>query len=425
MADLNSQNSNSSNGDDDEISLIDLAIALGEEKKTLFAVPLFTTSVAIVVSLIMTPVFTAKTLMMPPQQQQSSAASALASLGALAGLAGGAAGVKSPDEMYIAFMESESLQNSIIKKMNLQTRYEAKTLTDTRAGLKGAVKITSDKKSGLISIEATDKDPLFAAQLANLYIDELHNLLGRLAVTDAQQRRVFYEDQIKKTQADLVNAESRFRLANEKSGMQMTSILAETSLRANAEMRGQIAAKEVQLQAMSRFETTQNPDVQKLTSEMSALRQQLSKLESGSGNTTSAVNPMQQEASQAYRDIKVQQAMLEVLIKQYEIARVDEAKEGPLVQQVDPATPPERRSKPKRSLIVLVSALGGLFLGVLAAFVRRSIKKAATDPESSQLMLQLREAWSWKKWVVTEVKTLIQTHVFIPPLFMPHGTTAD
>ena len=394
MADLNSQNSNSSNGDDDEISLIDLAIALGEEKKTLFAVPLFTTSVAIVVSLIMTPVFTAKTLMMPPQQQQSSAASALASLGALAG---GAAGVKSPDEMYIAFMESESLQNSIIKKMNLQTRYEAKTLTDTRAGLKGAVKITSDKKSGLISIEATDKDPLFAAQLANLYIDELHNLLGRLAVTDAQQRRVFYEDQIKKTQADLVNAESRFRLANEKSGMQMTSILAETSLRANAEMRGQIAAKEVQLQAMSRFETTQNPDVQKLTSEMSALRQQLSKLESGSGNTTSAVNPMQQEASQAYRDIKVQQAMLEVLIKQYEIARVDEAKEGPLVQQVDPATPPERRSKPKRSLIVLVSALGGLFLGVLAAFVRRSIKKAATDPESSQLMLQLREAWSWKK----------------------------
>jgi uncharacterized protein involved in exopolysaccharide biosynthesis len=397
MADLNSQNSNSSNGDDDEISLIDLAIALGEEKKTLFAVPLFTTSVAIVVSLIMTPVFTAKTLMMPPQQQQSSAASALASLGALAGLAGGAAGVKSPDEMYIAFMQSESLQNSIIKKMNLQTRYEAKTLTDTRAGLKGAVKITSDKKSGLISIEATDKDPVFAAQLANLYIDELHNLLGRLAVTDAQQRRVFYEDQIKKTQADLVNAESRFRLANEKSGMQMTSILAETSLRANAEMRGQIAAKEVQLQAMSRFETTQNPDVQKLTSEMSALRQQLSKLESGSGNTTSAVNPMQQEASQAYRDIKVQQAMLEVLIKQYEIARVDEAKEGPLVQQVDPATPPERRSKPKRSLIVLVSALGGLFLGVLAAFVRRSIKKAATDPESSQLMLQLREAWSWKK----------------------------
>ena len=401
MADSNSLNNTTSNspqnGEDDEISLLELAIALGEEKKTLFAVPAFTTAVAIVVSLIMTPVFTAKTLMMPPQQQQSSAASALASLGALAGLAGGAAGVKSPDEMYIAFMESESLQNSVIKKMNLQTRYESKTLVDTRAALKGAVKITSDKKSGLISIEATDKDPVFAAQLANIYIDELHNLLGRLAVTDAQQRRVFYEDQIKKTQTEFANAEARFRQSNEKSGMQVTSILAETGIRANAEMRGQIAAKEVQLQAMSRFETAQNPDVQRLSSEISALRQQLAKLESGSGNAGSAVTPKQQEAVQAYRDIKVQEAMLEVLIKQYELARVDEAKEGPLVQQVDPATPPERRSKPKRTLIVLVSALGGLFLGVLAAFVRRSIKKAASDPESSQLMIQLREAWSWKK----------------------------
>jgi len=401
MADSNSLNNTTSNspqnGEDDEISLLELAIALGEEKKTLFAVPAFTTAVAIVVSLIMTPVFTAKTLMMPPQQQQSSAASALASLGALAGLAGGAAGVKSPDEMYIAFMESESLQNSVIKKMNLQTRYESKTLVDTRAALKGAVKITSDKKSGLISIEATDKDPVFAAQLANIYIDELHNLLGRLAVTDAQQRRVFYEDQIKKTQTEFANAEARFRQSNEKSGMQVTSILAETGIRANAEMRGQIAAKEVQLQAMSRFETAQNPDVQRLSSEISALRQQLAKLESGSGNAGSAVTPKQQEAVQAYRDIKVQEAMLEVLIKQYELARVDEAKEGPLVQQVGPATPPERRSKPKRTLIVLVSALGGLFLGVLAAFVRRSIKKAASDPESSQLMIQLREAWSWKK----------------------------
>ena len=180
---MNTSNSNGTTAaqtteDNDEISLLELAIALGEEKKTLFLVPAFTTAVAIVVSLLMTPVFTAKTLMMPPQQQQSSAASALASLGALAGIAGGAVGVKSPDEMYIAFMESESFQNSIIKKLDLQTRYEAKTLIDTRTALKGAVKITSDKKSGLLSIEATDKDPKFAAQMANLYVDELHNFLG-------------------------------------------------------------------------------------------------------------------------------------------------------------------------------------------------------------------------------------------------------
>ncbi len=399
---MNTSNSNGTNAalspdDNDEISLLELAIALGEEKKTLFLVPAFTTAVAIVVSLLMTPVFTAKTLMMPPQQQQSSAASALASLGALAGIAGGVAGAKSPDEMYIAFMESESFQNSVIKKLDLQSRYEAKTLLDTRTALKGAVKITSDKKSGLLSIEATDKDPNFAAQMANLYVDELHNFLGRLAVTEAQQRRVFYEDQIKKTQSDFANAEARFRAANDKSGMQMTSILAETGLRANAEIRGQIAAKEVQLQAMSRFQTTQNPDVQRLSSEISALRQHLTKLENGSGNNIPSITPIQKEAVNAYRDIKVQEAMLEVMIKQYELARVDEAKEGPLLQQVDPATPPERRSKPKRTLIVLVSALGGLFLGVLAAFIRRSINKASTDPESSEQIRKLRSAWSWNK----------------------------
>ena len=382
---------------DDEISLIELAIALGEEKKTLFLIPLLTTLVAVVVSLLMTPVFTAKTLMMPPQQQHSSAASALASLGALAGMAGGLAGVKSPDEMYIAFMESETLQNAVIKKLDLQTRYEAKTLGDTRVALKGLVKIASDKKSGLISIEASDKEPVFAAKLANLYVEELHDLLGKLAVTDAQQRRLFYEQQIKKTQTEFSQAEAEFNSANERSGMQLTSIVAESGLRENAQLRGQIAAREVQLQAMSQFATAQNPESQRLSSELFALRDHLSKLEAGSGARKAPYTPSQQEAVKAYRNIKVQEAMLEILIKQYELARVDEAKEGPLLQQVDPATPPERRSKPKRSLIVLVSALGGLFLGVLAAFIRRSIKKASSDPESSQQLRKLKDAWSWNK----------------------------
>ena len=118
--------------EEDEISLLDLAIALGEEKKTLFAIPAITTTLAIVVSLLMTPIFTAKTVMMPPQQQQSGAASALASLGALAGLAGGAAGIKSPDEMYVFFLQSESLQNAVIDKLGLRDRYEKKTMLGTR-----------------------------------------------------------------------------------------------------------------------------------------------------------------------------------------------------------------------------------------------------------------------------------------------------
>jgi len=380
--------------DEDEISLLDLATALGEEKATLFAIPFITTLVAVVVSLMMTPIFTAKTVVMPPQQQQSGAAAALASLGGLAGLAGAAGGIKSPDEMYVAFLGSEGMQNRIIAELKLQERYEAKTLTDTRAALKTQMRFASDKKSGLLSIEADDKDPAFAAELANRHVVELRAMLGRLAVTEAQQRRQFYEQQIQQTQDKLALAEVAFRAAKEKSGMQVTSVLAETGVRASAELRGQIAAREVQLQAMSRFATAQNPDTQRIASELSALRAQLNKAEQGSGESKAAASPLHQEAVKSYRDVKVQEAMLEVLIRQYELARVDEAKEGPLIQQVDVAMPAERKSKPKRAQIVLVAAFAGLFLGVLVAFVRRALKKAQSDPASAGQWLALKKAWS-------------------------------
>ncbi len=394
---MSEQTSNTSvdSMEEDEISLLDLAIALGEEKKTLFAIPAITTTLAIVVSLLMTPIFTAKTVMMPPQQQQSGAASALASLGALAGLAGGAAGIKSPDEMYIAFMQGESLQKAVIEKLKLQEQYEKKTIFETREHLKQVVKIASDKKAGLITIEADDKDPEFAAKLANAHVEELRNLLGRLAVTDAQQRRVFYEQAITKTQNELAEAEANFRAAKEKSGMQVTAVIAETSVRAGAEMRAQIAAKEVQLAAMGSFATPQNPDVQRLGGELAALRLQLKKLEQGSGADEKS-SPLQQLAVKSYRDIKAREAMMGVLVAQYESARVDEAKEGPLIQQVDVALPPERKSKPKRAIIVLMAAFAGLFLGVLVAFIRRTMRKAAENPDTSVQMAKLKAVWRLK-----------------------------
>ena len=380
--------------DEDEISLLDLATALGEEKATLFAIPFITTLVAVVVSLLLTPMFTAKTVVMPPQQQQSGAAAALASLGGLAGLAGAAGGIKSPDEMYVALLGSNNLQNRLIADLKLQERYEAKTLTDARAALKAQVRFSADKKSGLLNIEADDKDPAFAAELANRHVVELRTMLGRLAVTEAQQRRVFYEQQIQQTQDKLAVAEVAFRAAKEKSGMQVTTVLAESGVRASTELRGQIAAREVQLQAISRFATAQNPDTQRIASELAALRSQLNKTEEGSGESKVAASPLHQEAVKSYRDVKVQEAMLEVLIRQYELARVDESKEGPLIQQVDVATAPERKSKPKRAQFVLVAAFAGLFLGVLVAFVRRALKKAQSDPASAGQWLALKKAWS-------------------------------
>ena len=379
--------------DEDEISLIDLLITLGKEKKFISGFTSIVILVAVAASLLMTPVYTAKTVIMPPQQQQSSASSALASLGALAGLAGGAAGIKSPDEMYVAFMGSDRFLNALIARFHLQERYHTKTLIDTRTLLKSKAKVMPDKKSGLISIEFEDEDPQFAADMANAHVQELGHMLDVLAVTDAQQRRVFFESQIKKVQENLSSAEIAFRQAKEKSGLQVTSVIAETGVRASAELRGQIAAREVQLQSLSRFATPQNPEVQRIASELSAERAQLQKLEQGSGQVIGTT--LQLEAVKSYRDMKVQEAMLEVLIKQFELARVDEAKEGPLIQVVDLATPPERRSKPKRTLIVLASALAGLFLSVLLAFLKVSLRNVNQTPDGQIQLGLLKKAWSW------------------------------
>lgn len=379
--------------DEDEISLLDLAIALGEEKRTLITFPLLSGVIAVVVSLIMTPVYTAKTVIMPPQQQQSSAASALASLGALAGLAGSVAGLKSPDEMYGAFLQSAGLRTELIQRFNLKERYEEKTIDETLVRMKEQVKVVMEKKSGLISIEVDDKDPQFAAQLANAHVEGLRQLMGRLAVTDAQQRRVFYEQAIAKTQAELAEAETKFREARERSGMQVMAVIAEGSVRASTEIRAQIAAKEVQAAAMSRFATPQNADFQRLASELAALRAQLEKFEKGSGDNQAAQSPLHQQTVNAYRDIKAREAMMGVLLAQYESARVDEAREGPLVQQVDVATPPERRSKPKRTLIVIVAILAGLMLGILVAFMRRALRRAEQSSETQAQVRRFKEVW--------------------------------
>jgi len=394
MVDSSSNKNNQSEFEEDEISLIDLLITLGHEKKFILSLTSFVTFIAVVISLTMAPVYTAKTVIMPPQQQQSSAASALASLGALAGLAGGGAGVKSADEMYVAFMGSDRFLNNLIERFHLQERYQTKTLVDTRTLLKSKAKVMPDKKSGLISIEFDDEDPLFASEVANAHVQELGRMLDRLAVTDAQQRRVFFEGQIKKVQENLSSAEINFRQAKEKSGLQVTTVLAEMGVRASAQLRGQIAAKEVQLQSLSRFATPQNPEIQRIASELSAERFQLQKLEQGSGEAVGTT--LQLEAVKAYRDMKVQEAMLEVLIKQFELARVDEAKEGPLIQVVDMALPPERKSKPKRALIVLVSALVGLFLSLLLAFFKVSLKNMTQTPGGQIQMELLKAAWTWR-----------------------------
>ena len=380
--------------EEDEISLLDLLTIIGLYKKFIFLFSISCTLIAVVVSLIMTPVFTAKTVFMPPQQQSSSASSLLSSLGGLTGLVGGVAGVKTPDEMYMAFLKSDVILNRLIEHYDLKTRYKNQDLMDARKSLLSKVRVLSDKKSGLLSVEVDDMDPAFAATLANTFVTELGVLTDRLAVTDAQQRRRFFEIQIQRTQQKLARVEEQFRVSQGKSGFQVPSINADTSLRNIAELHWQIASREIQLQAIDRFATQQNPQVQRLTSELTAMRMTLKKLELGSG--VNSLGPIQQEAMSYYREMKIQESMLEAFVKQLELARVDEAKEGPLIQVVDVATPPERRSSPKRALIVLSSVMAGLFLSLLIVFIRQSLGSLNSNTEEAARLSRLKSAWGIK-----------------------------
>lgn len=185
-------------GDEDEISLLDLLLVVSENIKLLVLGPIFTGVVALGYSTFqMTPVFTAKTTVIPPSTQGSgSSGAAAAILGQLGGLGGLVGGAIANQGKHMAYLDSDLLRDEIIQKFGLQKRWEHKFLTQTRSTLKAAVKIKDDKKTGLITLEFEDKDPKFAADVVNAYVAVLSRLLGEAAIEDARLRREFLERQI-------------------------------------------------------------------------------------------------------------------------------------------------------------------------------------------------------------------------------------
>ena len=343
-----------------------------------------------------------------PSQQSGGGGGGLASLGSLAGLAGlgalsnMAAGIKSSDEMFIALMRSQSVQSALIEQFKLKERYGARNSEEARQALNLNVTVLADKKSGLLLIDAQDKDPQFAAQLANAQVKELNVILSRLAVTEAQQRRVYYEQQIIKSQTKIPQLELEYKEAQKSSGLEVASLLSEAGT-----LPGQIAAKELQLQVLSRFATSQNPEFKRLAVEISALRAQMAKYElsksvlktsdpskSVQSTESSQINVVQ-KATQAYNTLKIQEALLDGYVKQLELAKVDEAKEGPAVQVVDEARAPEMRAKPERKKLVFAFTVSGLIIAFVLAALRALLRHIRSTPEGLKRWSQLKRAWGF------------------------------
>jgi tyrosine-protein kinase Etk/Wzc len=378
----------SMSADDDKISLLDLLQVVADNLRLLVLGPLAAGVLALAISFTITPTFTATTKFMPPQQQQSSAASMLQSLGALGGLAS-AAGIKNPADQYVAFLKSNSVQDALVDRFKLMERYETKFREDARNTLGGGVQIASGK-DGLITIDASDKDPAFAAQLANAHVEELGKLLNRLAVTEAQQRRLFFEKQLANAKDNLVKAEQALAATGINS-----SVLKSTgaAVAAVAQLKGHIAAQEIKLASMRGYLTESAPDFKQAQTELSAMRGQMALAERAEPATAGASSGNSDYIAK-YRDFKYFETLFELFSKQYEIARIDESREGAVIQVLDPAQPPERKSKPKKAQIAMLTTLAVGFALLLFVFIRQALNGASQSPESAQKLSRLRRAWS-------------------------------
>ena len=377
-------------GADDEISIVDILTGIGEEKRLVALVTGAAAAIGLAAALLIPPTFTART----------ASSAVAASLGALAATAGLGAAFKAPEELYVGLLKSESVANDLIQRFDLKARYEVKLVQDARKALDGRVRLTADRKSSLITVEVDDKEPAFAAQLANAYVEELRKLMTRIAVTEAQQRRVYFEQQIERSKADLARAELAVKQAQEKSGLISLDAQTQTSIAAAAQLRAQIVAREVQVRSLQPYAGPENPELRRLVSELVGLRAQLGKIENGQGESAVAGNTDGAQALanvRVFRELKYQEAIYSAMLQQLQLAKADEAKDAPLVQQVDPALPPERKSKPRRAIIVLVSVALGLLVGLGWALLRRAVRRAKEDPAGAQRWHDLARAWSWRR----------------------------
>jgi uncharacterized protein involved in exopolysaccharide biosynthesis len=330
---------------------------------------------------------------MPPQQQSSAAAALLGQLGGVGSIAGQNLGLKNPADPYVGILSSRTVADELIVQFGLKKIFKEKNLTDTRKKLASLTHFNAAKYS-LIQISVEDQDPKRAADLANAYVDRLQEQSSRLAVTEASQRRLFFERQLEEEKGHLANAEKALKKTQEQKGIFQVSSQVEAVIRAMAQMRAEIAAREVSLQRLKAGATKQNPEVLRQEIELNALRSQLKEFEASNAKkstgdpllTTSMLPAAGLEYAQRLRELKYRESLFELIAKQYELARIDEAKEAPIIQVIDRAIPPDRKTAPSRSIYIL----SGILLGGLIGMIGSLILFVANDPLHERKLAALK-----------------------------------
>ena len=386
-----------------EFDLLDLLLVMAERKKEIILATLIGALITTGLVFLVHPTWTAKAVVLPPQQGQSSAG-LLTQLGNLASLTGlGSSAAKDPNDLYMAVLQSNTVENGLIKRLNLMAAYKTKQLSLARRTLAGNSKFSSEK-GGMISITVKDEDPHRAAQIANAYVDELHDINSRLIIGEAGVRRNFFGQQLAIEKDRLTDAEIALQQTEESTGAISPSGQTGVVISQVAALQAQIISREVQLDALRTSSTDQNPDVIRLNNEIAGLRNQMLTLESvqkgrkpGDISLTSRSLPADQVVFiRKQRDVQYHTLIFDLIARQFEAARLDEAKASPLIQVLDPAEPPEKKSGPYRALWVLVGLVLGFIFGCVRVIGSYVHSRVVADPDNAARLAQFRRAVSFR-----------------------------
>ncbi len=390
-----------------EISLLHLLVLLVREKKVIGYAVASGTLLAFLLAFVIPARYTAATSLLPPQQSGSASSAVLAqlgSLGSLAGLGSGVAGLKSPNELYVSLLRSETVENAMIDRFGLMAEYRDKRLSDARKDFEKRTLVDGTGKDGLIRISVEDHDPVRAAAMANGYIAEYRRLSAGLAVGEAAQRRAFFEKQLIEAKDNLAHAEESLKQTEQSTGVIQMDSQARAMIEAAGRLRAEIEAKEVQVQSMRTYSGESNVDLLEAEQQLASMKAQLTRLSGNGSEASSSMMVARGSIPQAgleyvrkLREVKYNETIFEILARQFEAAKLDEAKQGSLIQVVDIARTPDRKTFPKLSLFLLAGVFLGFCFGCLRVFWRHGVRHLHGIPEYRGHIEELRNALTFAR----------------------------
>jgi uncharacterized protein involved in exopolysaccharide biosynthesis len=353
--------------------------------------------------------YEATTQLMPPDGQSNSGMAMLSALagraGGLGGVAGDLLGVKNSGALFVGILQSRTVQDRLVGQFELRRTYRAGKMEDARAALAAHTRIVEDRKSGIIAVTVTDHDPRIAAAMAQAYVDELDRLVEQVSTSSARRERVFLEERLRAVKQDLDGAAQKFSIFASKNTAIDIPAQSKAMVEAAATLEGQLIAAEAELHGLEAMYTDQNVRVRALRARVTELRAQLGKMGGESG--TSAAPSSETDASlypairqlpllgvtyaDLYRQTKIQETVYELLTQQYELAKVQEAKEVPSVKVLDAAVVPTKKSFPPRGLLTMGGAAFAFLAMCAWIFARQTWRGIDPQDPRKQFAMEVAE----------------------------------